>query len=547
MGTLQLPGYGLAVLLTLYGLLVLAMDADLTWSDRLYYVLDRTAWHNATARPPIILVFVLFGWSYVVARCRVAGMKLDLVLGPGPLLPARATFRSALVLLDVILLAHLMHFVLEPLAGHASPVYLACDVLIVVVVAALFFSPGGSSSTAVDDIGLSPKKIVDPAQKTGDPPLSSLKDGAESFDDDTLFFFSCSSATPRSGSSTDLQQLKRNGSASSNGSSSNLQLSGTTTTTSGGFLYPDARVGVIRALRDALSSPFAPVTFWHVIVADYATSLAKALGDLQITMCVVGAAMVSGDATILGVDQPAGRFAPGTTTGPNLSDTIFEKHKVECARSIANAVCLAVPFWCRLQQCLHCYFETRERKNLVNALKYCSAFPLVILGYIQKHSDPFDVALAARHRDMLILAAVVNSSFSFCWDVVMDWGLLKPNRRAIVFADRSGIPLILGYATLLAFNLATRFAWAVAVFSRPRAPASAQLFALEAVEVLRRTVWAVFRIEYEYISHGHPVHARRYKGHLVSETPRDDAVEASSSDLDHDPLLSKGGMIRVVQ
>ena len=30
-------------------------------------------------------------------------------------------------------------------------------------------------------------------------------------------------------------------------------------------------------------APLAPVTFWHVIVADYLTSLAKAFSDLQVS------------------------------------------------------------------------------------------------------------------------------------------------------------------------------------------------------------------------------------------------------------------------
>ena len=33
-------------------------------------------------------------------------------------------------------------------------------------------------------------------------------------------------------------------------------------------------------------APCAPVTFWHVIVADYLTSLAKTFADVQLTACI---------------------------------------------------------------------------------------------------------------------------------------------------------------------------------------------------------------------------------------------------------------------
>jgi|TARA_B100000513_G_scaffold187776_1_gene110433 hypothetical protein len=35
-----------------------------------------------------------------------------------------------------------------------------------------------------------------------------------------------------------------------------------------------------------MMAPCGPVTFWHVIVADYLTSMAKAGQDLQLTACI---------------------------------------------------------------------------------------------------------------------------------------------------------------------------------------------------------------------------------------------------------------------
>ena len=54
-----------------------------------------------------------------------------------------------------------------------------------------------------------------------------------------------------------------------------------------------ARASLTAALWETLLAPFAPVTFWHVIVADYATSLAKGLGDAHVTTCVAAQAFLS--------------------------------------------------------------------------------------------------------------------------------------------------------------------------------------------------------------------------------------------------------------
>ena len=85
---------------------------------------------------------------------------------------------------------------------------------------------------------------------------------------------------------------------------------------------------------------------------------------------------------------------------------------------------LALPFWMRLMQCLKVYSVTGEQKNLWNALKYSTAFPLVYAGYLRRHRP------SLRHDRLFALAAIVQSSYCFFWDVQMDWGLLRRDARA---------------------------------------------------------------------------------------------------------------------
>lgn len=105
---------------------------------------------------------------------------------------------------------------------------------------------------------------------------------------------------------------------------------------------------------------------------------------------------------------------------------------------------------------------------------------------------------------LFVLAAVVNSTYSFVWDILMDWGMLQWDRERgwwkpalretrLISQTRSV------YGLVALFNCAMRFLWAMAVFGYVRTRGQGMFF-FEAMEIVRRTVWAVFRIEWEYVN-----------------------------------------------
>merc|ERR1711920_564580 len=109
-------------------------------------------------------------------------------------------------------------------------------------------------------------------------------------------------------------------------------------------------------------------------------------------------------------------------TGYVRSTQLWDDYHEHCADTVSNALMLALPFWLRLMQCLKVYSQTREQKNLWNALKYSTAFPLVYAGYMRSQDS------SAANKRFFLAAAVLQSSFTFVWDVLMDWGL--PQRAA---------------------------------------------------------------------------------------------------------------------
>eukprot|EP00908_Phaeocystis_cordata_P024814 Transcript_7268.p2 GENE.Transcript_7268~~Transcript_7268.p2 ORF type:complete len:394 (-),score=148.41 Transcript_7268:875-2056(-) len=213
--------------------------------------------------------------------------------------------------------------------------------------------------------------------------------------------------------------------------------------------HADSRFSLLKALWESLIAPLAPVTFWHVIVADYLTSLAKTFSDLQLTGCI-SAAIVSRDAT--------GAAYERTTT-------LWNEYYQECSISPFNALMLALPFWWRLMQCFKVYSVTGEQKNLWNALKYSTAFPLVYAGYLRK-TDP-----SSFHDHLFVLCALTQSSYCFIWDVLMDWGLPYKARHEDegCCGLRMRSPLVVSrskllYLGLCAFNFGLRFIWALSIF-----------------------------------------------------------------------------------
>ena len=109
---------------------------------------------------------------------------------------------------------------------------------------------------------------------------------------------------------------------------------------------------------------------------------------------------------------------------------------------VAHTLTSSLPYALRFRQCIFEYHQSTytSPRPLFNSLKYFSAFPVILLSALQKTVFS-DLALEkgisvqelretherwfGEHRlfRLWLLAVIVNSVFSFWWDVEMDWGL----------------------------------------------------------------------------------------------------------------------------
>ncbi|KAI8469612.1 MAG: EXS family-domain-containing protein [Monoraphidium minutum] len=234
-------------------------------------------------------------------------------------------------------------------------------------------------------------------------------------------------------------------------------------------------------------APLRPVAWSDFLLADVMTSLAKSTGDAARAACLIMHGPWSHPAS------GRGALAHGVTCGP------LSWH--------AMAFQAAAPA-ARLTQCAGTAACGGARAQALNALKYASSIPALILTAMEheahKARRPFP------YRQLWLAVMVVNTAYSYYWDVEQDWGmpwLVKPG-AARLGPLRLPRPLPRGrlyrrrwYCWLLGSNLLLRLSWAHRLVGDLEAH-DAVLLAVALLEVARRWQWAFVRFEVELRGRG---------------------------------------------
>jgi hypothetical protein len=236
--------------------------------------------------------------------------------------------------------------------------------------------------------------------------------------------------------------------------------------------------------------------FGDILLADALTSYAKVLGDLFVSACML--------------------------ISPKYSST--DKPDRSCGGAYLVPFIISIPSLIRLRQCLIEYSRVRAQatsgggndnsgwggQHLANALKYSSAFPVIILSALQRGYDPSKIGMSEMGLFRLWLFFVfLNSFYSFYWDVVKDWDLTlfsssqernDPShawglRRHTHFHSKQ-----IYYAAII-IDLLLRCTWSLKL--SPHLDhfndLEGGIFAMEFLEVVRRWMWIFFRVETEWV------------------------------------------------
>lgn len=221
--------------------------------------------------------------------------------------------------------------------------------------------------------------------------------------------------------------------------------------------------------------------FADILIADALTSYSRVLLDLAVALCTI----FSGASTVGVPDR-------SRWSGP-----------------VTMLIILSIPSLIRFRQCTIDYKRTGNSIHLANCAKYASAIPVVVLSALQKvykdSSDSTGAISATSIYQMWLLASLVNSVYSFIWDVSQDWGLeliSSPTSyknfglREILVLKPSTL-----YYLAVAIDLTLRMLWTMKLTTNWSGFGDYEsgLFVLELLEIFRRGMWATFRIEKEWV------------------------------------------------
>jgi len=245
------------------------------------------------------------------------------------------------------------------------------------------------------------------------------------------------------------------------------------------------RYRFLRTLRRTIIGGLDPdLRFADILLADALTSYAKVFGDGAIAVCM---------------------FLSGYSSTHPIPDRT------------CNVVpfIMALPYLSRLRQCLIEYrragakgLPAAERNvHLYNALKYSTAFPVIFFGWLARY-PPEEFSRSRGLQDAWYISVLVNSLYSFYWDVARDWDLTIFSRNPYPepYGLRQNRHFVLKefYYFAIVVDLLLRFTWSVKLSPHLDFIGDMEggIFVLEILEVFRRWVWVFFRVEKEFVANG---------------------------------------------
>ena len=243
------------------------------------------------------------------------------------------------------------------------------------------------------------------------------------------------------------------------------------------------RMDLVKDLAAVLfTTPFADPLFRHCFIADVLCSMPKVFPDLQYTLCI---------------------YATGTYWVADESEWKTDNHLhgyYTCG--VGNKLYLYVqiflglfPFSLRFCQCLKAYSVTGLWRHLFNTLKYLLSMTVMALATAMKSFDAETNIFLGR---FWVFFGIIATIYSFYWDVVMDWGLGNLKSANFLLRDYLNYAPYLYYIAILC-DLVMRLGWALVI--SPEQPYLQQHFVLMlgVIELVRRFLWSIIRIEWEWL------------------------------------------------
>ncbi|CAN0896520.1 Phosphate transporter PHO1 homolog 3 [Linum grandiflorum] len=235
------------------------------------------------------------------------------------------------------------------------------------------------------------------------------------------------------------------------------------------ILYRSSRFFFLTCIFHCIAAPLYKVTLPDFFLADQLTSQVQAIRSLEFYVCYYG----WGD---------------------------FKRRENTCRTSgVYNTfyfIVAVIPFVARLLQCLRRLFEEKDATQGINGLKYF----VTILAVTMRTAHSLNRGVGWRLIAWVFSA--IAAIFGTYWDLVHDWGLLKPHSKNWLLRDKLILPFKSVYYIAMVVNVLLRFAWLQTVLNYNFTFLHRQTLVavVASLEIIRRGIWNFFRIENEHLN-----------------------------------------------
>ncbi|XP_014233609.1 xenotropic and polytropic retrovirus receptor 1 homolog isoform X1 [Trichogramma pretiosum] len=250
----------------------------------------------------------------------------------------------------------------------------------------------------------------------------------------------------------------------------------------------EARFWLLKIMWRIVIAPFAYVNFADFWLADQLNSLAVVFLDFHFLVCFY---ITNGN-----------WLEAGSDTSQCTSGSHFIRPLVNC-----------LPAWFRFAQCMRRYKDTREAfPHLCNAGKYATTFLVVITLTLRTYhegeepmifTDKYEGTWESPWLWLWLASCMINSIYTYAWDIKMDWGFLDANAGENKFLREEVVYSETYFYYLAIFeDLVLRFTWIPSFFLTEYGYATNDMLTsiFAPCEVFRRFVWNFFRLENEHLN-----------------------------------------------
>ncbi|KAI6214899.1 hypothetical protein M3Y94_00322400 [Aphelenchoides besseyi] len=264
--------------------------------------------------------------------------------------------------------------------------------------------------------------------------------------------------------------------------------------------YRNSRFWLLKHCFNCFTAPFHFVTFTDFWLGDQMNSLATCFLDLQYFICFYATEV---DYSGLQFNVRTLNITEGEVPWGYVD--LNTGHDMCMSNSYIRVLVTVIPATVRFLQCLRRYRDTRRwHPHLVNAGKYATTYLVVVSNSINKWMNLYHTEYAFMSFVFWVFCYIISFTYTFLWDVFMDWGLIDPRapkeapflREEMIYSSRWY------YYFAIIEDFILRLSWVMNVSLAEAWMLNADLLTciVAPLEVFRRFIWNYLRLENEHVN-----------------------------------------------